>query len=178
MNGRSKGKGGEREAARLCAGWWSAIEPGVQFVSTPQSGGWATPKLRGAFKAAGDLMTTSVRWPFSVEVKRREGWSWATLLARKQSPVWGWWDQCLKAAGEEGRVPLLLLRHNSPSSHAQEPWHIGLPPSFGLTGRPQVVIAEIGLAIYRWHDLEREGPERAIALAGALCGQQLATAGA
>lgn len=126
-NGRSKGKKGEREVAKLCAGWWTLLEPGCEFRSTPSSGGWATPQLRGHFKVAGDLTTTAKRWPFTVEVKRREAWVLARLYLAKPSPVWGWWKQACKAAQEEGRAPILFLRHNSPGGgHAPE-WFVLLP---------------------------------------------------
>lgn len=125
-NGRTKGKIGEREVAKLCADWWAAIEPGCEFRSTPSSGGWATPQLRGHFKVAGDLTTTAKLWPFTVEVKRREAWVLHNLYAAKPSPVWGWWKQACKAAAEEGRAPILFLRHNSKAGQAAE-WFVMLP---------------------------------------------------
>lgn len=124
MNGagcRAKGKAAEREVAGLCAAWWSAVEPGCQFASTPGSGGWSTAKMRAAFNVAGDLSTTAKRWPFTVEVKRREGWRDGPLLAGKASPVWGWWAQACKAAAEEQRWPMLWLRRS------REPWRVMLP---------------------------------------------------
>lgn len=135
MNGRAKGCRGEREVAKLIAEWWGSVEPGGEFVRTPSSGGWATPQLRGAFRAAGDLMTTAATWPFTVEVKYRENWKDGTLLAGMKSPVWGWWAQAVKAAEEEGRQPMLWLRRS------REPWRVMLPKAalVGPTRLPGVV---------------------------------------
>jgi hypothetical protein len=101
--------------------WWQPIEPGSRFRRTPKSGGWATADVRGDFKASGDVMTTAKRWPFTTEVKRREGWSMHTLVAGRQSPVWEWWRQCCDEAAEEDRIPMLWLRKN------RQPWLVLLP---------------------------------------------------
>lgn len=122
-NGRAKGKIAEREVAAMVAAWWAAVEPGCEFRSTPSSGGWATPQLRGHFKVAGDLTTTAKRWPFTVEVKRREAWNFANVSRGKASPVWSWWRQACKAADEESRVPILFLRKNSRTPE----WFVILP---------------------------------------------------
>lgn len=116
MNSRSKGKRGEREVAKLLQDWWRKLEPECKFATTPSSGGWSTPEMRGEFKVAGDLTTTAKRWPWTVEVKRREGWSDKTLKEGKASPIWGWWKQVLKSSAEEKRMPMLWFRR----SH--EPW--------------------------------------------------------
>jgi hypothetical protein len=120
MNSRNKGSKAERDVAAMLAAWWDTFEPGVRFVKTPLSGGWSTAQVRGEFRASGDLMTTSATFPFVVEVKRREGFAWSTLLAGRRSPVWQWWEQTCKAATEQRGAPMLWLRHN------REPWHVGL----------------------------------------------------
>jgi hypothetical protein len=112
INSRAKGKTGEREVAGIFMVWWAPVEPGCRFVSTPLSGGFSTPAMRGDMKVAGDLCTNAKKWPFTVEVKRREGWNLKRLFAGKPSPVWAWWRQCVRAAREEGRVPLLMFRKN------------------------------------------------------------------
>lgn len=118
---RTKGNVAEREVAALIQTWWRQLEPGCAFVRTPSSGGWGTPELRGSFRVSGDLATTSTTFPFSVEVKRREGWSWTTLLAGKPSPVWGWWRQTLTAATEMKAHPMLWVRRS------QQPWLVLVP---------------------------------------------------
>ena len=123
-NGRVKGSVAEREVAGMLAAWWRTIEPAAEFVRTPLSGGWSTPTVRSGFRASGDIMTTSPTFPFAVEVKRREGFAWSTLLAGRASPVWGWWGQATKAAREQGGTPMLWLKHNG------EPWRVIVPVGF------------------------------------------------
>jgi hypothetical protein len=124
--GRQKGNSAEREIAKVLADYWKPVED-AKFVRTPLSGGWGGKDVRAGFRAGGDLMTTAKKWPFVVEVKRREGWSWAPFLSGKKSPVWGWWKQACAAAKElEGEdparaVPLLVFRKN------REPWQVVLP---------------------------------------------------
>jgi hypothetical protein len=153
INGRAKGKAGEREAARVLAAWWEPVEPGTKFVSTPLSGGWSTPAIRAAYNAAGDLMTTSLIWPFSVEVKREQNWKWSKLLAGEKHRAWDWWEQCTAAASEEKRVPLLMFRKNN------QPWCIGVQAR-GLgahLGEPLVITMAGELAIFRFERLEELG---------------------
>jgi len=118
FNSRAKGRRAEREVGKLLQQWWQQVEPGCQFCSTPSSGGWATPELRGHFKVSGDLTTTAQRFPWTVEVKFREGWSLENLERAKPSPVWGWWEQALEQAHEQRAWPMLWLRHS------REPWRI------------------------------------------------------
>jgi hypothetical protein len=98
--------------------WWGQLEPDAKFARVPLSGGWGDPQLRAGFQASGDVMTTSPRFPWSVEVKRREGWVWKNLIASKKSPVWKWWRQAEGQALEMGKEPLMFFRHNN------ERWHI------------------------------------------------------
>src|SRR4051812_33410532 len=99
-NSRAKGNVAEREVAGLLKVWWLPVEPDAEFIRTPLSGGWGGPKLRGEFRASGDLMTTAKRFPFVVEVKRREAWVMKNVLKGQPSPVWGWWRQAQVAALE------------------------------------------------------------------------------
>ncbi len=115
---RAKGATAERDVAARLQGWWAQIEPGCRFAKTPLSGGWGGPGLRAGFSASGDLMTTAKRFPWTVEVKRREGWSWKTFLAGKPSPVWGWWRQAQTQADEMGIEPMLWFRKS------REPWRV------------------------------------------------------
>lgn len=108
----SKGKVNERVVAKIIQAWWLQFEPGVEFTRTPQSGGWHSPKVRAGFRASGDLMTTSTRFPFCIEVKRREAWSLEWLVKGRASPVWDWWKQTQKAAKEVDCEPMMWFRHN------------------------------------------------------------------
>lgn len=121
MNGRTKGSVAEREVAELLAEWWQKHDPTADFCRTPLSGGWGNPARRGSYKASGDIMTTSASFPFVVEVKRRESFSFDSLvrgLRGGKSPVWGWWAQTCVAANEQGGVPQLWLKRN------REPWYV------------------------------------------------------
>lgn len=129
MNGRTKGSVAEREVAGLLAEWWQRKDPTADFCRTPLSGGWGNPATRGSYKASGDIMTTSTSFPFVVEVKRREGFSFDLLirgLRGGKSPVWGWWQQACTAAREQRGIPLLWLRRN------REPWRVMLPASLSV----------------------------------------------
>ena len=130
MNSRQKGSVAEREVAKLIEKWWSQIEMTAKFVRTPLSGGWGTPQIRSDFRASGDLMTNSFAFPWTVEIKRREGWLMKNVLRAAKSPVWFWWAQTIRAAEETGAQPMLWFRKNS------EPWYIMLPYAT-MTGRLQ-----------------------------------------
>lgn len=117
-NGRQKGSVAEREVAKICEDWWRTYELGVSFVRVPLSGGWGTPGLRKDFNACGDLATNAKSFPWTVEVKRREGWSFPHLLKGNPSPIWGWWEQSLTQAKEADKWPMLWFRKN------QNPWRI------------------------------------------------------
>jgi hypothetical protein len=119
-NGRQKGSGAEREVAKAIQTWWQFVDSSAKFVRTPLSGGWSTPQVRGEFRASGDLMTTSVKFPYCVEIKRREAWSMMSIVENKPSPVWKWWEQTEKAAREAKLAPMLWFRKN------REPWLIML----------------------------------------------------
>jgi hypothetical protein len=121
VQGHRKGPLGENEVVHLLSDWWGQVEPGCQFKRTPKSGGWGNADVRGDFKVAGDICTTSQLWPFTIEVKRRESWSFGSFAEGRLSPVWKWWRQCIDAAAEEDRIPLLWARKN------RRPWIVLLP---------------------------------------------------
>ena len=126
----SKGKVAEREVAAIIKQWWSTVEPKADFVRTPMSGGWGkTREVRAGFKASGDLMTTASRFPFTIEVKRRESWTLSRLVEGRPSPVWQWWRQAQTQGEEMELVPLLWIRRN------REPWRIIMPLGFAMEKR-------------------------------------------
>jgi hypothetical protein len=118
---RKKGATGEVQVSKLVSAWWCRAEPEVRFKRTPKSGGWATATQRGGFKVSGDICSTSEIWPFTVEIKRHEAWSFATFSLGRKSPVWAWWRQAINAAAEENRIPMLFFRHSN------QPWLVLLP---------------------------------------------------
>jgi hypothetical protein len=110
---RRKGASAELEVAALLQIWWRALEPGGVFKRTPASGGWAHGEARRDFKTSGDLVTSAKRFPFVVEVKRREEWHLGNFVDGKRSPVWAWWLQAQSQAKEQGGVPMLWLRKSN-----------------------------------------------------------------
>lgn len=74
--------------------------------------------IRKEMRLAGDIMTSSQSWPFTTEVKRREGWSEEWLRKGRRSPVWKWWCQTLRDAVEEDGAPALWFRQN------RRPWFV------------------------------------------------------
>lgn len=131
-----KGAKAERDIAAKLQEWWSQYEQTgtdgkpIVFVRTPRSGGWIG--ARAAFKACGDVMTNAPSFPFVVEVKRREGWSFENWRKNPtDSPVRGWWEQACAAADEQGGIPMLLFRRNRSKWLVLIPSHlegaIGLP---------------------------------------------------
>jgi hypothetical protein len=126
-NSRAKGRRAERDVAKLLAKWWRKIDKKVEFKPTPLSGGWGGrdggKHVRAHFKASGDLMTTSVSFPFTIEVKHREAWSMRNLVAGRATPVWDWWVQSQRQSEEEGEIAMLWFRKNN------FPWMVALPPS-------------------------------------------------
>lgn len=136
-----KGHRGENEVVAMLQPWWRQFEPEEQFVRTPKSGGWAVARVRGAFRAAGDVMTTSKVFPFCIEVKRREAWKLGSFVAGRRSPIWGWWKQGINAAIEEGAQPVLFFRKSRqkwwmllPREYAK--LHIDIRPDIYWPGEP------------------------------------------
>lgn len=146
--GRNKGNRAEREVAEFLQKWWRRLEPECRFVRTPGSGGWQGPEVRAEFLASGDLMTTAQRFPFCVEVKRREAWVEKTVRAGRSSPVWGWWRQAQREAKEIDRLPMLWFRAN------RQPW-IVMVPAFLSSGQWG------GIPLYMaWGPLDLENVDR------------------
>lgn len=113
IHGRNKGNAAEREIAKKIQEWWGSVEPSAKFMRSPGSGGWSTSEVRSEFKAHGDIITTATRFPFSIEVKRREQWTLKQLIKYPPSgPVWGWWIQCQVDAIEAQKEPLMVFRKN------------------------------------------------------------------
>jgi Holliday junction resolvase len=128
-NSRRKGSVAEREIASLLQEWWRRVEPDCKFVRVPLSGGWSTANVRGELRASGDVMTTSTTFPFCVEVKRREGWSFDRMKQGMKSPVWEWWRQAQTQAAEQREsghrvYPLLFIRQSRMEWFVLVPWSV------------------------------------------------------
>lgn len=106
VNGRRKGHNAERALAARFTDWW-----GTKFTRTPLSGGFATPKFRDDWNAAGDLVTPDPTFPYCVENKKVEGWAIEGLLSSQKHIICDWWDQTLRET-PSGKVPLLTFAKN------------------------------------------------------------------
>jgi hypothetical protein len=118
-----KGARGEREVLAIVAEWWRRVEPDFVFVRSPGSGGWSHAP---AFKAKGDGTARRSNgepstFPFLLEVKRREGFSWERVAAGKLGPVKGWWEKTCVQARAQDAIPLLVFRKS------REPWRVMAP---------------------------------------------------
>jgi hypothetical protein len=121
---RSKGNKAEREVAALLQGWWRQLEPEALFVRTPLSGGWV--QGRDIFQARGDLMVKGApRFPWLVEVKRREQGALLNFELGRRHPAWGWWERTSADAALAGRTPMLWFRRN------QQEWIVVVPALLG-----------------------------------------------
>ena len=105
-NGRAKGARGEREVAGILKTWW-----GSDFARTPSSGGFKTKRFRDDWNAEGDVVTPDTTFPFSVEIKHREGWTLDHVLTSPASPIWDWWNQAISQGGDS-KIPLLIFKRN------------------------------------------------------------------
>lgn len=109
MNGRRAGSRFERECVELLRAWWDPHEPG-KWARTPLSGGWSTKEHRGAFRTAGDVVTTCRSFPFSVECKRRRAIYLDAIVGGTSAEFRKAWAQAERQADEAKLKPLLLFR--------------------------------------------------------------------
>lgn len=135
-NGHVKGARGEREVAGILQEWWRRRETAAEFIRTPMSGGWNKGSTaRVHFQACGDVMTTSEKFPFCIEVKWREAWGVDNLLNGKRTPPWDWWLQTIEAAVEQGSTPMMWMRRNRLRDGTAFPWLVWLPLDYVKTRR-------------------------------------------
>ena len=105
-----KGATGELEVRNYLQEWWSNAEPATKFNRAPLSGGWHAASDQ---QTAGDLLVTpGSKFPWSVEVKRRENWSPKHFIEGFASPVWTWWAQSIRDAATIGQHPMLWARRS------------------------------------------------------------------
>jgi len=110
--------------ARLLEAWWESVEPGVRFKASPASGGL---KHAAEFDCAGDIITTSARFPWTVEVKCRHDWNPANLIHRGLSGrIAEYWREAAVEAAQAGRLPMLWARRKG------EPWLVVMGDERGV----------------------------------------------
>jgi hypothetical protein len=115
---RRKGAVNERVVAALLRAWWGRGE----FLRTPSSGGWAGSKqAREDLNAAGDIVTSERDFPFCVEVKSQEGWSFVQFMREPGTClIRRWWEQTTSET-PNGKIPLLMF------TRIRQPWFVMLP---------------------------------------------------
>jgi len=101
---KRKGSGFERKISKFLKEMW----PDGEFERTPMSGG---SQLRKGWKLAGDIVTTSLTFPFCVECKKQEKWRLEGLHLR-DNIINKWWHQALDESRLVGKKPLLIFSRN------------------------------------------------------------------
>lgn len=114
-NNRKRGATNEYKVRDLLSAWWTATDGTIyKWARTPQSGG---SPLANGFNLAGDIATTAPDWPYHVEAKRTQGWTFDQLLtdpARVVGELGTHVEQVVDEA-PEGKIPMLCLMHPGPS---------------------------------------------------------------
>ncbi|AYP68623.1 hypothetical protein EalM132_00111 [Exiguobacterium phage vB_EalM-132] len=104
INGKNKGNEYERKIAKSLSGWW-----GEQFQRTPASGGL---QWKNDNRVSGDIVTSvKSKFPFTVECKKREGWS-IEQLVKETGDIEKWWAQVIKDCERSSLRPLLIFSRN------------------------------------------------------------------
>lgn len=109
-----KGSKFERKTAGTLGKWW-----GYQFNRTPGSGGlrWA-----GDNNVAGDIVAPpEANFPFIVECKNHEGWTWDTFV-NKGGELGDWWRQVTEDCERVGRTPMLVFTRNYANEYVCIPY--------------------------------------------------------
>jgi hypothetical protein len=102
---RNKGSSFENKVAKLFSKW-----TGFRIKRTPMSGGFSK---EGSY--AGDLNCVlpeeSSIFPFIVECKNQECWSFDNILVAKNK-IFNFWDQAADEGEKAGKIPLLIVTKN------------------------------------------------------------------
>jgi len=110
VHSRNKGNSYERKIAKILSKWC-----GYEVNRTPSSGGWAK---------TGDITPKDpakmVEFPFSVELKNRQNWSFGDLIkgTNENTGIVSWWQQCIDDAEKAKKVPLLIFTRNLDINYA------------------------------------------------------------
>lgn len=102
---RSKGSSFEKKVGQLLGQWWQ----GEPFPRAHGSGS-ATTLAKGKVYESGDLYT-SKNFPWSVECKKQEAWSFDQIFAGK-GLFFSWLKQCFRDADKVGKIPMLCFSKN------------------------------------------------------------------
>jgi hypothetical protein len=100
--GKQKGSNYERKIAKILKAAWN-----IELVKTPISGGW------GKMKTSGDITAEDRNFPFSIECKKQEGWSFEQLFkSPEKCELNKWWSQALDQGYKDDKIPLLIFSRN------------------------------------------------------------------
>lgn len=100
---RDKGAAFENEIAKKFS-----YAYGLEFRRTPLSGGWA----KDADIAQGDIVCIDDdEFPYLIECKKQEGWTFESLFTSKHSWFDKWWGQAVEEC-PESKEPLLVFSKN------------------------------------------------------------------
>ncbi|AGR47038.1 resolvase [Bacillus phage Shanette] len=104
INSKNKGAEYERKIAKALGSWW-----GEQFQRTPASGGLQWKKDN---RVTGDIVTPPESvFPFTIECKKREGWSLEQFL-KNTGEMEEWWTQCIRDAAKIDKKPMVIFSKN------------------------------------------------------------------
>lgn len=104
---KRKGSNFELTCCKLLKDWW-----GGDFKRVPLSGGWDKSVMTGdIFRTLPDGNIDN-NFPFSIECKKQEGWTF-TQLFKQTGPVRTWWKQCSEEALIRNRAPILIFAKNN-----------------------------------------------------------------
>lgn len=104
---KQKGHGYERRISNLLTKWWQKKFPEEEFNRVPQSGGL---RWKDQEKVGGDIVTPEL-FPYNIECKKRENWTFEQLL-KGTGEVLKWWEQSVKDAKRVGKKPMLIFSKN------------------------------------------------------------------
>ena len=116
-NGKAKGNRFELYLARLLSKWWGQEDTDnlraeqLWFRRTPMSGGFEKRAASADLWAVSD---EAKNFPFALEAKFRQEWSWdKTLKGSAKDPVISYWKQACDSAISVGKEPLLVVKRNN-----------------------------------------------------------------
>lgn len=116
INGRRKGHQFERDQAKIWGDWWGNRE---LFARTPMSGGW---------KIAGDIACTDPDFPFTLEMKKHEGWFFEQLWNDK-CEIFAWLNQVQNDVVKKkavGKIPMVVFTKNCCDVYVMVSMHLFL----------------------------------------------------
>lgn len=118
VNGRRKGNKAELDICRKLSAWWDDKDytktraEDLPFRRSPLSGGWDRKR------ASGDIIKPK-SCLLCFEIKKRQEWSWDTIIKGNSKKIYEYWKQASVASGGK-EVPMLVFTKNN------HPWYFAL----------------------------------------------------